>query len=160
MSHEKKVGWLSTMFDEKKSLYENHTYDLVKLSKGKRELVNNWVFRLKTQHNSSQPRYKVRLTVKGFSQTKSIEIDKIFSFVVKMSSFQVVLGLAANMDLEVLDENTVFLHSDLDEEIYMERPKGFKSSEKNDLVCKSLYMLNQAPMKYKKFDAFYSRKWV
>ena len=112
----KKVEWLSAMLDVMKFMHENHTYDLVKLPKGKGELENKWVFKLKTQRNSSQLWYKVRLIVKGFSQMKCINIDEILSSVVKMSSIHVVIWLAANMNLEVekLDENTVFLHNDLD----------------------------------------------
>ena len=41
----------------------------------------------------------------------------------------------------------------------MEQPKGFTSSGKKDLACKSLYRLNQWPMKYKKFDAFIVENW-
>ena len=52
-----------------KSLNENHTYDLVKLPKGKRALKNKWVYRLKTENNSQQ-RYKAKLVVKGFGKKK------------------------------------------------------------------------------------------
>ena len=69
---------------------------------------------------------------------------------VKMSSIRVVLGMAATMDLEVErpDVKTTFLHGDLEEEIYMEQPKGFAVAGKEHLVCKlnkSLYGLKQAP---------------
>ena len=37
-SHEKKTEWLKAMQEELKSLYENHTYDLVKLPQGKKAL--------------------------------------------------------------------------------------------------------------------------
>ncbi|GJV87895.1 putative RNA-directed DNA polymerase [Tanacetum coccineum] len=59
------------------------------------------------------PRYKARLVVKGFSQKRGIDFDEIFSPVVKMGSIQVVLGLAASLDLEVeqMDVNTAFLHA-------------------------------------------------
>jgi hypothetical protein len=44
-----------------------------------------------------------------------------------MSSIRVVLGIAATMDLEIeyLDVKTMFLHGDLEEEIYMEQLEGF-----------------------------------
>jgi len=40
------------------------------------------------------------------------------------------------LDLDQLDVKTTFLHSDLDEEIYMFQPMGFKTAEKENMVCK------------------------
>ena len=57
--------WVKVMQEEVRSLLENHTYDLVKLSQGKKVLKNKWVYRLKTEHNGSQLRYKAQLVVKG-----------------------------------------------------------------------------------------------
>ena len=114
---------------------------------------------MKTEEHTSQPRYKARLVVKGFSQRKGIDFDEIFSPVVKMCSIRVVLGLAASLDLEVeqMDVKTAFLHGDLDKEIYMEQPEGFQVKGKEDYVCrlqKSLYGLKQAPRQwYKKFES-------
>ena len=159
--HEHKNEWDEAMKEEMRSLHENHTYDLVKLPKGKKALKNKWVYKHKTENNGSQ-RYKARLVVKGFSQKKGIDFEEIFSPVVKMSSIRVTLGLAARLNLEVeqLDVKTAFLHGDLEEEIYMEQPEGFKVNGKEDLVCKlrkSLYGLKQAPRQwYKKFDSFMS----
>ena len=52
---------------------------------------------------------------------------------------------------------TTFLHGDLEEEIYMEQPEGFKVDGKENFVCKlknSLYGLKQAPKQwYKKFES-------
>ena len=109
------------MHEEMKSLHKNNTYELMELSKSKRVLKNKWVLKRKPEPNKSQPRYKARLVVKGFSQKKDIDFEEIFSPVVKMSSIQVVLGLAASMNLKIerLDVKTVFLHGYLEEEIYM-----------------------------------------
>ena len=79
---------------------------------------------------------------------------------VKISSIQVVLGLAASLDLEIeqFDVKTTFLHDDSEEEIYIEQPEGFSVKSKEELVCKlkkTLYGLKQAPRQwYKKFDSF------
>ena len=110
------------MQDEMKSLHENHSFELVKLLKGKRVLKNRWSYKVKQEEHTSQPRYKSRLVVKGFSQKKSIDFDEIFSPVIKMSSIRVVLGLTTSLDLEIeqMDVKTAVLHDDLDKEIYME----------------------------------------
>ncbi|KAE8733376.1 hypothetical protein F3Y22_tig00001323pilonHSYRG00009 [Hibiscus syriacus] len=74
-------------------------------------------------------RYHARLVVKGYAQKE-----------------------------EQLDVKIVFLHENLEEEIYMLQPEGFEEKEKKNLVCmlnKSLYDLKQAPRCwYKIFDSF------
>jgi ATP-binding cassette subfamily B (MDR/TAP) protein 1 len=86
-----KNEWSEVMHDEMKSLYENDTFELVSLPKGKQALKKKWVYRVKTKEHSSHTRYKTRLVVKGFSQKKGIEFDEIFSLIVKMSLIRVVL---------------------------------------------------------------------
>ena len=119
MEDEHKKEWVDAMQDEIQSLYDNHTFELVKLPKGKKALKNRWVYKVKQDEHTSQPRYKARLVVKGFSQRKGIDFDEIFSPVVKMSSIRVVLGLVASQDLEIeqMDVKTTFLYGDLEEEI-------------------------------------------
>jgi len=58
------------MQDEMQSLLGNQTFELVKLLEGKRTLKNRRIYRLKHEENSSSPRYKARLVVKGFRQKK------------------------------------------------------------------------------------------
>ncbi|KAI4334908.1 hypothetical protein L6164_013610 [Bauhinia variegata] len=121
LEHDHKEKWLITMQEEMQSLQENHTFELVKLPKGKKALKNKWVF-----------------IVKGFNQKKGIDYEEIFTLVVKMSSIRVVLGLTASLNLEVeqLDVKTTFLHGDLEEEIYMEQPEGFAAKGEENLICR------------------------
>ncbi|KAG6387429.1 hypothetical protein SASPL_152616 [Salvia splendens] len=44
MENECKDKWVEAMKDELQSLYDNHTFELVKLPKGKRALKNRWVY--------------------------------------------------------------------------------------------------------------------
>jgi hypothetical protein len=63
-----------------------------------------------------------------------------------------------DFELEQLDVMTTFLHGELDEQIYMHQPEGFKIQGKEDQVCllkKSLYGLKQSSRQwYKRFDTF------
>ena len=63
-----------------------------------------------------------------------------------------------DFELEQLDVKTTFLCGELEEDIYMQQPKGFIVSGKEDYVCllkKSLYGLKQSPRQwYKRFDSF------
>jgi hypothetical protein len=61
-----------------------------------------------------------------------------------------------DLEIEQMDLKTVFLHGDLEEEIYMKQLEEFVVKGKKDLVCKlkrSLYGLKQSPrMWYQNFD--------
>ncbi len=61
------------------------------------------------------------------------------------------------MEIHQMDVKTAFLNGDLEEEIYMEQPKGF-TQEGEHLVCKlhkSLYTFKQSPKAWnQKLDAF------
>ncbi|XP_038688701.1 uncharacterized protein LOC119987869 [Tripterygium wilfordii] len=72
-------------------------------------------------------RFKARLVAKRFTQTYGIDCPKTFASVAKMNSIRVILSCAANLDwkLEQLDVKNVFLHGDLEEEVYIEIPSGF-----------------------------------
>ena len=57
-----------------------------------------------------------------------------------------------------MDLKTAFLNGDLDEEIYMDQPKGFVEPSQESKVCKltkSLYGIKQAPKQWhEKFDSY------
>ncbi|KAH9291001.1 hypothetical protein KI387_044130 [Taxus chinensis] len=151
--------WEQAMDEEHKSLMENQTWDLVNLPEGKIALQNKCVYKVKDEEGGKKI-YKARLVVKGFTQKQGIEFDEIFSPVVKMTSIRTVLEIVAAEDLhlEQLDVKTVFVHGDLEEELYMQQPEGYEVKGKEEMVCKrkkSLYGLKQAPCQwYKKFDSF------
>ncbi|CAM8928805.1 unnamed protein product [Rhodiola kirilowii] len=61
-----------------------------------------------------------------------------------------MLALVAvnDLELEQLDVKTVFLHGELDEQIYMKQPPGFVDKKYPEHACylkKSLYGLKQSP---------------
>ena len=149
------------MDDEMQSLQKNQTWDLVQLPKGKKEIGCKWVYTKKEGPTGKDSvRFKGRLVAKGYAQTEGIDYNEVFSPVVKHSSIRILLAMVAQFDLELaqLDVKTAFLHGDLEEEIYMSQPDGFKVAGKENWVCKlkrSLYAFKQSPRQwYKRFDRF------
>ena len=144
------IEWQLAMESKMRSIRKNNTWDLVKLPKNRRALLCRWVFPLKQTTASSSPKYKARIIAKGFQQEYGVDFDEVFSPVVKMTTLGFLLGVVMLEDLELLqlDVKMAFLHGDLDEEIYMEKPQGFASPDREHLICrlrKSLYGLKQAP---------------
>ena len=100
------------------------------------------------------------MVAKGYCQIPYIDCNKVFSLVVKHSSIRTLLSIVAmhNYELEQLDIKTAFLYGELEEDIYMNQPKGFVIHVKENLVYrlkKSLFCLKQSPRQwYKTFDSF------
>lgn len=88
----------------------------------------------------------------GFSQIEGIDYcTETFAPVVRYETLRIVLAIAAQFGFQVhqMDVETAFLNGDLNEDIYMRKPKGYVSKDKEELVChlqKSLYGLKQASL--------------
>ncbi|KAH9698769.1 hypothetical protein KPL71_024127 [Citrus sinensis] len=152
--------WMTAIHEEIKALHKNKTWELVPLPRGRKAIINKWVYKIKRDGNDQVERYRSRLVVKGYAQKEGIDFNEIFSPVVRLTTVRIVLATCATFDLhlEQLDVKTAFLHGELKEEIYMLQPEGFAETGKENLVCrlnKSLYDLKQAPRCwYKRFDSF------
>ena len=108
---------------------------------------------------------KARLVIKGYEQVEGIDYNNTYAPVVKLTSFHLLLALAAGNGWLVhhMDIVSAFLDPAVDEEIYMDPPEGVEWLEKswktdNPIVCKlkkSLYGLKQAPrLWYHHIDTF------
>jgi hypothetical protein len=98
---------------------------------------------------SLDSRKKAHLVAKGFSQREGIDFDEIFSPVVRYETVRTLLATAAleNWTILALDVKSVFLYGELDEEIYMEQPQGFKIKGQETKVWRlhrAIYRLKQA----------------
>jgi len=143
------------MEEEIKSLNDNQTWDLVPRPNEVKPISCKWIYKVKTRPDGSVERYKARLVARSFSQQM-----ETFSPVAKITTVRVLLALAAckSWKLWQMDVKNAFLHGELDKDIYMEQPRGFKSKIHPEYVCKLkkvLYVLKQAPRaQYGKFGEF------
>ena len=143
-------GWHSAMIEKMDALNGNGTWNLIHLPIGKKAIGCRWVFAIKVNPDGSVARLKARLVVKGYAQTYGVDYSDTFSPIAKMTYVRLFISLAAthNWDLHQLDIKNVFLHGDLQEEVYMEQPPGFVAQgeiRKVRRLQKSLYGLKQSP---------------
>ena len=147
------------MDEEYRSLMENYAWDLVPLPKRRKLVRCKWIYITKYALDGIVEILKERLVAKGFSQVEGIVYNETFALVAKMNSICLVLSLVAlhNWEFHQMDVKYIFLHGDLQEEIYMEQPPEYVQ-DISSLVCfpkQSLYGLKQAPRAwYAKMDSF------
>ncbi|KAK1423986.1 hypothetical protein QVD17_19297 [Tagetes erecta] len=150
--------WREAIKSEIDSILQNHTWELVDLPPGCKPLGYKWVFKKKPKPDGITKEYKARLVIKGYNQREGLDYFDTYSPVTRITSIRLVLAIAAIRNLEVhqMDVKTAFLNGNLEEEIYMEQPEGFKVTGQENKVCKlvkSLYGLKQAPKQWhQKFD--------
>jgi len=132
------------MMKEMSSLHKNDTMEQSQLPKRKKMIGCKWVFeKIQGPLDSDIVRYVARLVAKGYAQREGIDYNKVFSPVVKRSSIRIFLALVAQYELELdqFDIKNAFLHSNLEEEIYMSQPTGFKTTGKENMICNQKKLL-------------------
>ncbi|KAG7598819.1 F-box associated interaction domain [Arabidopsis suecica] len=142
-------NWRNAVRGEIDALEEQGTWTVETLPPGKKALGCKWVFTLKYRSDGSLERYKARLVVLGNNQTEGLDYTETFAPVCKMVTVRAFLDVSVSRDWEVhqMDVHNAFLHGDLDEEVFIRFPPGFRTDDKTQ-VCrlhKSLYGLKQAP---------------
>jgi hypothetical protein len=126
--------------------------DRASLPKGTNILPLKEVFKIKTDENGNITQFKARFTPKGFRQKAGIDYNETFARTAMYKTERLALSLAARFGYELVqfDVPTAFLNADVEEEVYMEMPKGFGKDGQVCRLLKSLYGLKQAPRNWDK----------
>ena len=139
--------WLNVMKSD--SMHTNHVWNLVDSPEGIVPIGCKWIYKRKIGADGKVETYKAWLVAKEYSQREGIDYHETFSPVAMLKSIRTMLAIAAFHDYEIwqMDVKMAFLNGCLEEDIYMEQPKGFTSSDGDHHVCKlhkSIYRLKQA----------------
>ncbi|GBM90268.1 Retrovirus-related Pol polyprotein from transposon TNT 1-94 [Araneus ventricosus] len=126
------------MEDEIKSLNKHKIWELVDKPDNTKIVKSKWVYTIK---DSKTPKFKARLVATGFNQVKNVDYLESYSHVVNIDTFRLLIALAAKLNLAVnfFDVKTAYLHSDLEEEVYMTTPPGYEMETEGEL----LYLANR-----------------
>ena len=133
------------------SLENNNTWTFVDKPQDKNVLPGRWVYIVKYSADGEVDKYKVRYVAKGFVQVEGLDFFETYLPTCKPETFRTLLAVATQKSLELtqMDVKSAYLHSEIEEEIYLEQPEGFVKQRKDGqtLVCKlnkSIYGLKQA----------------
>ncbi|MCO5547145.1 hypothetical protein L7F22_000587 [Adiantum nelumboides] len=142
-------AWIEALLAELAALHQCHTWTLVPRPPHNNIIGCNWLLKRKLRPDGYVECYKGRLVARGFTQRPSVDYNDTYSPVLGMSSFRLLVAIAAALDLPLhhFDVITAFLHGMLDEEIYMHQPPHFIDSDHPTYVCRShrpIYGLKQS----------------
>ena len=71
--------WLEAMKSEMESMYENKVWTSVDFPNDRQAIESKWIFKRKTDADSSVTIYKARIVAKGFRQVQGVDYNEIFS---------------------------------------------------------------------------------
>eukprot|EP00985_Skeletonema_marinoi_P022130 scaffold13940_cov215-Skeletonema_marinoi.AAC.1 len=135
------------------TLEKMKAWKVVDIPEGKKVLPSLWAFKKKRLPSGEVRKYKARFTARGDRQTPDVDFTETWAPVVQWTTVRMMLILATQLDLRSYsaDVSCAFLHSDIDSEVYVEMPRGFKQPGKCLRLLKSLYGLRQAPRLFWKY---------
>jgi hypothetical protein len=134
---------------EIKALERIGTWNIVRRSSSQNVLPGTWAFKRKRYPDGRVRKLKARFCVRGDKQVEAVDYFESYAPVVQWSTVRVILIATMMFGLQTrqVDFNNAFAQSKLDEEVYVELPRGYASEGDNCVLKlnKSLYGLVQAP---------------
>lgn len=142
--------WVDAMVEEYNSIVQNCVWDVVPRPQDKLVVSSRWLDKVKQVANGSVEKHTARFVAHGFSQVKGIDYDETFAPVARYSSIIFILALSTQMGWKIhqMDMKATFLNGKIKEEVYIEKPEGFETFDRESHVCqlkRALYGLKQAP---------------
>ena len=126
------------MHEELHQFVRNDVWELVPRPKGVNVIGTKWIFKNKSDEHGTVNRNKSRLIGQGYTQAEKIDFDETFVPVAKLESIRILLTIASHLNFKLyqMDVKSAFLNEMLQEEVYVEQPKGFIDPHRLDDVYK------------------------
>ena len=145
LTHPHREGYIAAETVEMEQMYSQKVYELVERVKDMHVLDNRWVYKAKRAPTSGEiSKFRSRLVAKGFKERYGIEFTETFSSNIRMDAVRLMLALITYYDLDCwhFDIRAYFLYGEIEENVYMEQPQGYREGpakgQPGELVCKLL----------------------
>ncbi|GAA0163667.1 transmembrane signal receptor [Lithospermum erythrorhizon] len=142
--------WINVIQEELVQFERNDIWELVPRLDNYNVIGTKWIFKNKSDELGNVTRNKARLVAHGYTQIEGVDFEEIFSPVARLEPIKLLLALACLLKFKLyqMDVKSAFLNGIVQEEVYVEHPKGFVDIDRPDHVYrlkKALYELKQAP---------------
>ena len=107
---------------------KNGVWDIVPKPKDKSVVSSKWIYKVKHATDGSIEKYKARFVARGSSHNEGIDYEETFAPVARYTTIRTIMALDSMMkwNLHQMDVKTTFLNVMIEEEVYIEQPKGFE----------------------------------
>ncbi|BES92271.1 Hydra magnipapillata [Nesidiocoris tenuis] len=131
--------WDEAIQAEIKAHLKNGTWEIRKRPADLNVVGYRTILKEKLKPDGTLERRKARLVAQGFSQRPGLDYSETYSLVLKMKSLRLLMGIAANEDLELtqMDVTTAYLNGTLDEQIFMKILEGLEENLHKIMIDKS-----------------------
>jgi hypothetical protein len=144
------------MTEEYNSILKNDVWEIVPRPIGKSMIDSRWFTRSSMQLMGALKSTRLGLLPEDSLRKRELTMMRLLLQLPRYTSIRTIMSLASCLgwSLYQMDVKTTFLNGMIEEEVYINQPRGFEIHGQETHVCrlkKSLYGLKQAP------QAWYSR---
>jgi transposase InsO family protein len=150
MKHTHKEGFMTAAVKEYNELCEKKTFKEVDRPTDAQIIPLMWTFVYKFDTEGYLTKYKARICARGDLQRNGLQDTYAATLFAK--TFRAMMAIAAYFGLEAYqwDIQNAFVNADMDEEVFVEFPDGFKQQNRAILLQKALYGLRRSPRLWQK----------
>ena len=132
------ANWVNSTHEELHQFVRNDVWELVPRPNGVNVIGTKWIFKNKSNEHGIVIRNKSKLVAQGYIQVERIDIDETFALVTRLESIRILLDIASHLNFKLyqMDVKSAFLNGMLQEEVYVEQPKGIVDPYRPDDVYK------------------------
>ena len=115
------------MKDEVKALHDNETWILVRPPTDRDVIPGKWVYKLKLGPSGQVDKYKACYVAKSVIQVEGLDYFETCAPTCEPETFKILLQPTAKQGhvMHQFDVKTAFLHSPIEEEVYLKQPQEF-----------------------------------
>ena len=142
--------FFDAMVEEINTLEQIGAWTKVLKDKSMNILKSTWAFKVKRHPSGLIRKFKARFSVRGDMQIEGVDFDETFAPVVNWITVRTLLILSQQLNLATgqAEYTAAFPQAELNDEVYVDMPRGFKEDEYVYKLNKSLYGLRQSPRNF------------
>ena len=138
------------MHEELNQFVRNDVWELAPRLENVHVIGTKWIFKNKTDEDGEIIQNKSWLVAQGYTEVEGVDFDESFAPMARLEYIRILMSIACNMNFKLyqMDVKCAFLNGYLNEEVFVEQPKGFEDPHFPYHVLrlkKALYGLKQAP---------------